>query len=48
LRISGRPARYRAVEQIFERLSQHRDDIWLARRIDIANHALGALPEPGG
>lgn len=48
LRISGRPARYRAVEQIFELLSQHRDTIWLARRIDIAHHALSTLPLPNG
>jgi peptidoglycan/xylan/chitin deacetylase (PgdA/CDA1 family) len=47
LRISGRPARYRAVEQIFELLTRHREEIWLARRIDIAKHALTSLPSPG-
>lgn len=48
LRISGRPARFRAVEQIFELLVRHREDIWLARRIDIAAHACKLLPSPGG
>ncbi|MEM7778608.1 MAG: polysaccharide deacetylase family protein [Pseudomonadota bacterium] len=44
LRISGRPARYRAVDQIFEQLNASRDQIWLARRIDIAAHAKSQLP----
>jgi peptidoglycan/xylan/chitin deacetylase (PgdA/CDA1 family) len=38
LRICGRPARFRAVEQILELLDQHREHVWLARRIDIATH----------
>ena len=38
LRICGRPARFRAVEQILELLDQHRERVWLARRIDIATH----------
>lgn len=38
LRIAGRPARFRAVETIFQTLNDLGDDIWLARRIDIAQH----------
>ncbi|MEM7041829.1 MAG: polysaccharide deacetylase family protein [Pseudomonadota bacterium] len=38
LRIAGRPARFRAVEAIFQALADLGDDIWLARRIDIARH----------
>ena len=44
LRITGRPARYHAVEQIFARLSVLGDQIWLARRADIATHAKTCLP----
>jgi peptidoglycan/xylan/chitin deacetylase (PgdA/CDA1 family) len=43
LRIAGRPARFRALEQIFEQLNAVRDKIWLARRIDIAAHARSIL-----
>ena len=38
LRICGRPARFRAVEQILDLLDRHRERVWLARRIDIATH----------
>ena len=43
LRIAGRPARYHAVEQIFMRLGELGDRIWLARRADIAAHAKASL-----
>jgi peptidoglycan/xylan/chitin deacetylase (PgdA/CDA1 family) len=36
LRITGRPARFAAVEEILRYLTSLRDRIWLARRIDIA------------
>jgi hypothetical protein len=38
LRIAGRPARFGAVEAIVQALADLVDDIWLARRIDIARH----------
>ena len=38
LRISGRPARFRAVNKILEYLVGLDAQIWLARRIDIARH----------
>lgn len=38
LRISGRPARFRAVTQILEYLAGLKGQIWRARRIDIAHH----------
>ena len=43
LRIAGRPARYRAVEQIFEHLKSFGDRLWLARRRDIAAHSKAVL-----
>ena len=38
LRISGRPARFAAVKGILKHLKDLGDDIWVARRIDIARH----------
>ena len=38
LRISGRPARFRAVKKILEYLVGLDAQVWLARRIDIARH----------
>lgn len=38
LRITGRPARFRAVTQILDRLAQLDGQIWRARRIDIVRH----------
>ena len=38
LRITGRPARFRAVARILEHLAALDDRIWRARRIDIARH----------
>lgn len=36
-RIVGRPARLKALQQFIEHVLQH-DDVWICRRIDIANH----------
>lgn len=38
LRISGRPARFGAVEQILDRLAELGDRVWVARRGDVARH----------
>ncbi|MGV6848061.1 MAG: polysaccharide deacetylase family protein [Marinibacterium sp.] len=38
LRITGRPARFRAADEIFRLLAQHDGRIWRARRIDIVRH----------
>ncbi|MGE0852552.1 MAG: polysaccharide deacetylase family protein [Hyphomicrobiaceae bacterium] len=43
LRICGRPARFRAAERIMDLVSGLGDQAWVARRIDIAKHALVAL-----
>ncbi|MEM1362494.1 MAG: polysaccharide deacetylase family protein [Pseudomonadota bacterium] len=40
LRISGRPARFRAVAAILSHLAKIEGQIWRARRIDIARHFL--------
>jgi peptidoglycan/xylan/chitin deacetylase (PgdA/CDA1 family) len=45
LRIAGRPARFRAVRDILQRLDTLRDRMWIARRIDIARHAARVLPQ---
>jgi hypothetical protein len=36
LRIAGRPARFPAFEKILARLAELGDQVWVARRIDIA------------
>jgi peptidoglycan/xylan/chitin deacetylase (PgdA/CDA1 family) len=38
LRISGRPARFAAVERILDLLDRWGDAVWVARRLDIARH----------
>ncbi|MEO0831311.1 MAG: polysaccharide deacetylase family protein [Pseudomonadota bacterium] len=38
LRITGRPSRFRAVAQILDHLASLENQIWRARRIDIARH----------
>ena len=38
LRITGRPARFRAVAAILDHLAKFEGQIWRARRIDIARH----------
>jgi peptidoglycan/xylan/chitin deacetylase (PgdA/CDA1 family) len=44
LRICGRPARFRAVEQIMDLVKELGPKVWIARRIDIAKHAIATLP----
>ncbi len=44
LRISGRPARFRAVTDILEFLADLDGQIWRARRIDIARHFAAVHP----
>ncbi|MDB4222550.1 hypothetical protein N9850_02170 [Granulosicoccus sp.] len=44
LRISGRPARFKAFSQITEFLSELSDQVWLAKRVDIANHFKEIIP----
>ena len=44
LRISGRPARFKAFTEITEFLSQLGDQVWLAKRINIANHFKENIP----
>jgi peptidoglycan/xylan/chitin deacetylase (PgdA/CDA1 family) len=44
LRISGRPARFRAVTEILEYLAALEGQIWRARRIDIARHFAAVCP----
>jgi peptidoglycan/xylan/chitin deacetylase (PgdA/CDA1 family) len=44
LRITGRPARFWAVERFLQRLGEQGDRIWLARRRDIAAHWALACP----
>ena len=36
LRIAGRPARFPAFEKVLARLAELGDQVWVARRIDIA------------
>jgi len=43
LRICGRPARFRAAEQIMDMVQELGARAWVARRVDIARHALAAL-----
>ena len=44
LRITGRPARFRAVTEILEYLASLEGQIWRARRIDIARHFAATSP----
>ncbi|CAN0588629.1 unnamed protein product, partial [Ectocarpus sp. 12 AP-2014] len=44
LRITGRPARFRAVTEILEYLASLEGQIWRARRIDIARHFAAVHP----
>ena len=44
LRITGRPARFRAVTEILEFLASLDGQIWRARRIDIARHFAASPP----
>jgi peptidoglycan/xylan/chitin deacetylase (PgdA/CDA1 family) len=38
LRLIGRPARLRGLEQLLEHVRRHQDTVWVARRIDLARH----------
>ena len=38
LRLIGRPARLRGLEQLLEHVRRHQDAVWVARRIDLARH----------
>lgn len=38
LRIVGRPGRFNAFQQVLAELDRRRDKLWIARRIDIAEH----------
>jgi allantoinase len=38
LRLIGRPARLRGLEQLLEHVRRHEDAVWVARRIDLARH----------
>ncbi|MGJ5208707.1 polysaccharide deacetylase family protein [Bradyrhizobium sp. HKCCYLR20261] len=44
LRITGRPARFAAVETILARLADLGDRVWIARRADIAAHFQALVP----
>ncbi len=38
LRVIGRPARLRGLEQVLEHVRRHQSAVWVARRIDLARH----------
>ena len=38
LRLIGRPARLRGLEQLLEHVRRHQSAVWVARRIDLARH----------
>lgn len=44
LRIVGRPGRFKAFEGVLAELARRRDDLWIARRIDIARAFARAVP----
>ena len=46
LRISGRPARFAAVESILAKIAQCGESLWVARRNDIAEHFLRSHGSP--
>ncbi|MEO8344922.1 MAG: allantoinase PuuE [Betaproteobacteria bacterium] len=45
-RIAGRPARAAAIARFLEHVRKH-NDVWIARRVDIARHWLKLHPFPG-
>jgi len=45
-RIIGRPARFAALTRLVDHIAGH-DDVWIARRVDIARHWIERFP-PGG
>lgn len=44
-RLLGRPGRIRALQRFLDHIQQH-DDVWICRRIDIANHWRSHFPAP--
>jgi putative urate catabolism protein len=44
-RLLGRPGRLRALQRFLDYIQSH-DQVWIARRIDIANHWIGMHPPP--
>jgi allantoinase len=42
-RIAGRPGRFKALQQFLDHVQRH-DNVWICRRIDIANHWLDKHP----
>ncbi|MDB5990204.1 MAG: xylanase/chitin deacetylase protein [Herbaspirillum sp.] len=44
-RLLGRPGRLRALQRFLDYIQSH-DQVWIARRIDIANHWIGKHPAP--
>jgi allantoinase len=45
-RVIGRPARFGALRRLVEHITAH-DDVWVARRVDIARHWAATFPPPG-
>ena len=48
LRISGRPGRLWGLREFFAHLNALGDQVWVARRVDIARHWLAVVPPPAG
>ena len=46
LRITGRPSRFAAVKELLRHLDDLGDNVWVARRIDIARHFRAQHPPP--
>jgi peptidoglycan/xylan/chitin deacetylase (PgdA/CDA1 family) len=42
----GRPGRFRALQRFLDYIESH-DDVWVARRVDIARHWAKEHPAPG-
>jgi len=45
-RMLGRPGRFRALQRFLDYIESH-DDVWVARRVDIARHWAKEHPAPG-
>ena len=46
MRVTGHPARAAGLERLLDHMMQH-DDVWIARRRDIARHWIVTHPYPG-
>jgi len=42
-RLAGRPARFAALARFVDYVQRH-DDVWIARRVDIARHWIATHP----